>query len=119
MNKDHQAKTADLVITNVGLETETDPFSYYLNLVTESNIKSWSIKVNGVPMLQNSVRFSVPAIESVEKTFQLTLKVAFEGLELVVPGVLSNLSFHMTGICYEDIASPAQYAVQHPIKGPF
>lgn len=115
---DFDSKVSYLQVTNLGLDTESEAFSYYLNLVTESNNKSWAITVNGVSMMQNSVRFTVPTVTTQKITGPVVLSVAFSGAQAAPVSSFSGLQFRLTGICYEDIISPGQYAYELELKGP-
>ena len=105
--------SAVLQVANTGLATETEAFSYYVNLNTETNVNGWTVTVNGVPVLQNGVRVTIPNVSMQSSTGATTLLV------IVSRGSgaygTANLQFTLTGICYEDIVSPAQYAYSPPI----
>ena len=100
--------SAVLEVANTGLETETEPFSYYLNLDTETNTHGWTVTVNGVPVLRNSVRVNIPTVTGQASTGTTKLLVVVSRGSGAYGA--ANLRFTITGICYEDIISPTQYA---------
>jgi hypothetical protein len=105
---DGTAISYTLTITNNGLETEDQSFSYFLNLDTETNPNGWSVTANGVPIMYNSVRITIPPNIDNSPATQAKIVVSCSRdckSDLVVP-----LLFRLTGICYEDIISPPQYA---------
>lgn len=92
--------TAVLEISNTGVNTENEEFAYYLNVNTETNVNAWSIMANGVPVMQNTVPSRAKQITPTNILIVLT------GGQ----GSPSGLVFQLTGVCYEDIVSPKEYA---------
>lgn len=104
-------QTVSLEVYNTGLDTELESFSYYLNLDTETNIYGWSVTANGVPMFQYSVRFTVPSRNLTTNSINILVAITNAN---GVKGT-ATLRFRLTGICYEDIISPGQYAMQETL----
>jgi hypothetical protein len=107
ISTDNKIAKIDLTITNNGLKTEKQAFSYYLNLDTETNVRGWSVTANGIPMMYNNVRVTIPSLKVQSTPTKLVIVVTCNAN---CHNEATILTFRLTGICYEDIISPAQYA---------
>lgn len=103
---------AVLEISNTGVNTEVEVFAYYLNVNTETNVNAWSVMANGVQVMQNTVKITVPSRD--KQTTPTNILIALTGGQ----GSPSGLVFELTGICYEDIVSPREYAFKSNITWP-